>query len=62
MRDAGTYRRGAHISLGASAARSLLNIAHLVAGEVVSSLASLAIQISALGAIRFCRLLQVVRG
>jgi hypothetical protein len=51
-----------HISASASAAPSLLIIAHLVAGEVVPSFASLAIQIGALGAIRFCRLLQVVRG
>jgi hypothetical protein len=40
----------------------LLIIAGFVGGLGIPSFASLAIQISSLRAIRFCRLLQVVRG
>jgi hypothetical protein len=61
-RVAGTYRRGARMCPRASAAPTLLIFAGFVGGQVIPSFSSLAVLIGALGATRFCRLLQVVRG
>jgi hypothetical protein len=61
MRVAGTYRRGVHICPSVSAP-SLVIFARFVRVLVIPSFASLAILIGTFGAIRFCRLLKVVRG